>query len=56
MLEGVLAGHDIVVMGASSGGVEAIMKLVGGLPADLPAAVLSSCISRKEHRVFYPAS
>lgn len=33
-------GHDIVVIGASSGGVEALIELVGGLPEDLPAAVL----------------
>jgi two-component system chemotaxis response regulator CheB len=33
-------GRDIVVIGASSGGVEALMKLVGGLREDLPAAVL----------------
>jgi two-component system, chemotaxis family, protein-glutamate methylesterase/glutaminase len=35
-----LDGHDIVAIGASSGGVEALRELVGGLPADLPAAVL----------------
>jgi two-component system, chemotaxis family, protein-glutamate methylesterase/glutaminase len=34
------AGHDLIVVGASSGGVEALKVLVGGLPADLPAAVL----------------
>lgn len=34
-----LARRDIVVIGASSGGVEALIGLVGGLPADLPAAV-----------------
>jgi two-component system chemotaxis response regulator CheB len=34
-----LAGHDIVVIGASSGGVEALRNLIGGLPEDLPAAV-----------------
>jgi two-component system, chemotaxis family, protein-glutamate methylesterase/glutaminase len=33
------ANRDIVVIGASSGGVEAIATLVAGLPAELPAAV-----------------
>lgn len=31
--------HDIVVIGASSGGIDALSKLVAGLPPDLPAAV-----------------
>ena len=31
---------DIVAIGASAGGVEAVCKLVHALPADLPAAVL----------------
>lgn len=31
--------HDIIVIGASAGGVEAITKLVKRLPKDLPAAV-----------------
>ena len=34
-----MAGHDIIVIGASSGGVEVLTTLVSGLPADLPAAV-----------------
>src|SRR5579883_3325285 len=31
--------HDIIVVGASAGGVEALQVLVRGFPADLPAAV-----------------
>jgi two-component system chemotaxis response regulator CheB len=35
-----MAGHNVIVVGASAGGVEAFQRLVAGLPADLPAAVL----------------
>jgi len=31
--------HDIVVIGASAGGVDAVRRLLRGLPRDLPAAV-----------------
>src|SRR5436305_1670225 len=32
-------GHDIIVIGASAGGVDALPRLVGSFPADLPASV-----------------
>ncbi len=35
-----MPGHDVIVVGASAGGVEALMKLVSGLLVDLPAAIL----------------
>lgn len=38
-MTGEAAHHDIVVVGASSGGIDALAQLVAGLPADLPAAV-----------------
>lgn len=34
-----MQGRDIVVVGASSGGVEALSAIMAGLPADFPAAV-----------------
>ena len=34
-----MPGHDIVVIGTSSGGVEALTQLVGGLPPDFPGSV-----------------
>lgn len=34
-----MVGHDIIVIGASAGGVEALPKLIGSLPQVLPAAV-----------------
>src|SRR5262245_6147675 len=34
-----MAGHDIVVVGASAGGLDAVSKLISGLPTRFPAAV-----------------
>jgi two-component system chemotaxis response regulator CheB len=34
-----MAAHDIAVIGASAGGVEALIRLAGALPQDLPMAV-----------------
>ena len=34
-----MVGHDIVVIGGSAGGVEALRRICEGLPADFPAAV-----------------
>ena len=34
-----MAGHDIVVIGGSAGGVEALKQICQGLPPDFPAAV-----------------
>src|SRR5713226_145828 len=34
-----MPGHDIMVIGCSAGGVEALAALAAGLPADLPASL-----------------
>jgi len=34
-----MAAHDIIVIGASSGGIESLMEIVSELPRDLPASV-----------------
>jgi two-component system chemotaxis response regulator CheB len=42
-----MARRDIVVIGASAGGVEALKVVVAGLPADLPAAAFFTPHERK---------
>lgn len=34
-----MAGHDIVVIGGSAGGIEALKRICGGLPRNFPAAI-----------------
>ena len=34
-----MTGHDIIVIGASAGGIQALQELVGGLPGGLPASL-----------------
>ncbi|HJZ68301.1 MAG TPA: chemotaxis protein CheB, partial [Blastocatellia bacterium] len=34
-----MPGHDMIVIGASAGGIEALSELVKDLPAELPGAV-----------------
>ena len=34
-----MAAQCIVVIGASSGGIEALRQLIGGLPPDFPAPI-----------------
>jgi two-component system chemotaxis response regulator CheB len=46
--------HDIVVIGASMGGVEALSQLVAQLPEDLPAVVCIVLHVAAEHRSLLP--
>jgi two-component system chemotaxis response regulator CheB len=50
-----MARHDIVVIGASMGGVEAFTALVKQLPPDFPAAVLMVLHLAPQHRSVLPA-
>src|SRR5436309_10063065 len=35
-----MPGHDIIVVGFSAGGLEALTRMIPDLPSDLPAAIL----------------
>jgi two-component system chemotaxis response regulator CheB len=38
-----MPGHDVIVVGTSTGGVEALVQMVRGLPPGLPAAIFVVC-------------
>src|SRR5437867_9223674 len=38
-----MTGHDIIVIGASAGGVDVLAQLVRGLPPGLPASIFVVC-------------
>lgn len=44
-----MPNRDVLALGTSAGGVEALMRLVGGLPGDLPAAVLVTIHMSRHH-------
>ena len=49
-----MARHDIVVIGASAGGVKALQTLVHGFPADLPASVFIVIHVGAHHQSLFP--
>ena len=46
--------HDVIVIGASAGGVEVLLKLAGALPADLPASIFLVIHTLPGHRSELP--
>jgi two-component system chemotaxis response regulator CheB len=49
-----MAGRDIIVLGASAGGVEALAKLVQGLPSGFPASLFIACHFPAEQESMLP--
>jgi two-component system, chemotaxis family, protein-glutamate methylesterase/glutaminase len=49
-----LAGHDIIVIGASAGGVEGLKHIVPEFPADLPASIFIVMHLPSEAKSFLP--
>jgi hypothetical protein len=50
-----MAHHDVIVVGASSGGVEALTKIAAAVPADLAAAVFVVMHVRADATSYLPA-
>jgi len=48
-------GRDIIVIGASAGGVDALQRLVAGLPPELPAAIFVVIHQPPWHRSELPS-
>ncbi|MEQ8974348.1 MAG: chemotaxis protein CheB [Coleofasciculus sp. C1-SOL-03] len=49
-----MPGHDIIVVGASAGGVEALKQLVTALPENLPAAIFIVIHLSRHYKSFLP--
>jgi len=49
-----MSGHDIIVIGASAGGVEALTQVIRSLPPDLPAAIFVVLHISPRHKSFLP--
>src|SRR5215470_14192726 len=49
-----MVARDIVVVGASSGGLTAVMQLLGGLPRDVPAAIFVVIHSSRDNPGILP--
>ena len=46
--------HDVIVIGASAGGVDIVQQLAAGLPRDLPAAVFIAMHVPAYHKTLLP--
>jgi two-component system chemotaxis response regulator CheB len=50
-----MSGHDIIVIGASAGGIGPLRELASSLPPDLPATLLAVLHSSQSPRIHLPA-